>query len=461
MTSNIDSVTLIEAGLVPGRWFGKALAEANRILAEGGSRENAIATALAMQPAAIVTLPLSDDARPYHRNIEAENELEIANLAKVDESMLELLRTPVVRAGAIMPDACPAGPLGTIPVGGVVVSEGIHPGMHSADICCSMMITVFKDADPKSLLDAVQAVTYFGPGGRPRGKQIRPSDGLMERFAANDLLTGISSVAIEHLGTQGDGNHFAYVGTLKSTGETALVTHHGSRGPGAKLYAKGMKLAERFRENLSPETLKQNAWIPADTADGDLYWEALQIIRAWTKENHEVIHDMAAASLGGSTTGRFWNEHNFVFRKSDGLFYHAKGATPAFDGWASDAGNLTLIPLNMSEPVLITRGCNAENGLGFSPHGAGRNFSRTQHKRLHEGRSDEDIFAAETIGIDARFFSGVIDISELPSAYKDATAVRRQIETFKLAEIVDEVLPFGAIMAGDWEKNAPWRRKRR
>ena len=25
---------------------------------------------------------------------------------------------------------------------------------------------------------------------------------------------------------------------------------------------------------------------------------------------------------------RFWNEHNFVFRKSDGLFYHAKGATP-------------------------------------------------------------------------------------------------------------------------------------
>ena len=27
---------------------------------------------------------------------------------------------------------------------------------------------------------------------------------------------------------------------------------------------------------------------------------------------------------------RFWNEHNFVFRKSNGLFYHAKGATRAF-----------------------------------------------------------------------------------------------------------------------------------
>ena len=45
---------------------------------------------------------------------------------------------------------------------------------------------------------------------------------------------------------------------------------------------------------------------------------------------------------------RFWNEHNFVFRKSDGLFYHAKGATPAFADYAADTNGLTLIPLNMA-----------------------------------------------------------------------------------------------------------------
>jgi RNA-splicing ligase RtcB len=121
---------------------------------------------------------------------------------------------------------------------------------------------------------------------------------------------------------------------------------------------------------------------------------------------------------------------------------------------------LTLIPLNMAEPVLIVRGRNAAHGLGFSPHGAGRNFSRSQHKRMQGGRTDAEIFAAETVGIDARFFSGVTDISELPSAYKSAAAVRRQIESFGLAEVVDEVVPFGSIMAGDWEANAPWRRKR-
>lgn len=53
-----------------------------------------------------------------------------------------------------------------------------------------------------------------------------------------------------------------------------------------------------------------------------------------------------------------------------------------------------------------------------------------------------------------------VNISELPSAYKNADAVRRQIEHYGLAEVVDEVMPYGCIMAGDWEANAPWRKKR-
>jgi RNA-splicing ligase RtcB len=304
-------------------------------------------------------------------------------------------------------------------------------------------------------------VTHFGPGGRQRGGQFRPEPALLERFGSNHFLKQAISPAIEHMGTQGDGNHFAYVGTLKSSGETALVTHHGSRAPGARLYTNGMAVAERFRRALSPETLPQNAWIPADTEDGEKYWEALQTIRSWTKANHTLIHDMAAERLSARVSDRFWNEHNFVFRRSDGLFYHGKGATPAFAGWADDASDLTLIPLNMAEPILIARGRDSAHGLGFSPHGAGRNYSRTQHKRLHQGRSDADIFASETAGLDVRFFCGMTDISELPSAYKNAVSVRRQIEHFGLAEIVDEVLPFGCIMAGNWQHDAPWRRKRR
>ncbi|PSJ57665.1 RNA-splicing ligase RtcB [Mesorhizobium soli] len=450
---------LIDAGMAQGKWFGKALSAANAVLERGGSFEQALETARGFAPPPARTLHASD-AVPFHMNIEAETPEEMANVEAVTHSMRELLRTPVVRAGAVMPDACPAGPIGTIPVGGVAVSEAIHPGMHSADICCSMAISTFPGVAPAALLDAVQAVTHFGPGGRPRGHQIRPPLGVVERIDANPFLRDMMSAAIEHFGTQGDGNHFAYVGTIKSSGETALVTHHGSRAPGARLYAKGMKIAETHRKLLSPETLPQNAWIPADTQEGEDYWDALQIIRDWTKANHALIHDLAAERLSAKVADRFWNEHNFVFRRSDGLFYHGKGATPAFDNWAGDATDLTLIPLNMAEPVLIVRGRNAPNGLGFSPHGAGRNFSRTQHRRMQAGRSDADIFAEETKGIDARFFYGVADISELPSAYKNASAVRRQIESYDLAEIVDEVQPYGCIMAGDWQANAPWRKKK-
>jgi len=51
-------------------------------------------------------------------------------------------------------------------------------------------------------------------------------------------------------------------------------------------------------------------------------------------------------------------------------------------------------------------------------------------------------------------------VSELPSAYKDADRVRADMARFGLATVVDEIRPYGAIMAGDWEADAPWRRKR-
>jgi len=63
--------------------------------------------------------------------------------------------------------------------------------------------------------------------------------------------------------------------------------------------------------------------------------------------------------------------------------------------------------------------------------------------------------------LDARFYFNQIDISELPSAYKDANEVKKQIAQFNLATITDEIIPYGSLMAGDWEKDAPWRKKKK
>jgi tRNA-splicing ligase RtcB len=38
--------------------------------------------------------------------------------------------------------------------------------------------------------------------------------------------------------------------------------------------------------------------------------------------------------------------------------------------------------------------------------------------------------------------------------------VRAQLAEFGLCEVVDTVEPVGCIMAGDWQVNAPWRKKK-
>lgn len=449
---------IIELGYRPGKWFKKAIQyiEENELSQE--QMEAYLEQFRSPDP-----IPLHEQPADFIINIRAEHESEVDNVEKVINTMKVLMKTPTLEKGAIMPDACPTGPEGQIPVGGVVAARNaIHPGFHSADICCSVMLTDLGKINPKKVLDAAHASTHFGYGGRSRGEQMPMSQELMDAFRDNYFLKDeqLISIARSHMGTQGDGNHFLFVGISKNTGHTMLVTHHGSRAPGAKLYDKGMKVANRFRLELSPETLKENAWIPFETDEGQAYWEALQLIRKWTKENHEVIHNATLEKLNVEKLNRFWNEHNFVFRDGD-LFYHAKGATPLDDKFLPDITGPRIIPLNMAEPVLIVQGTTNDKNLGFAPHGAGRNFSRSQHKKSMAHKTIEEIFEEETKGLDVRFFTNDIDISELPSAYKNAQNVRNQIEEFELCEILDEVLPYGCIMAGDVQKNAPWKRKKK
>lgn len=422
---------LIDWGYPQGKWFGAAIKAANEAQAHGADIDAAIRAV--MPPPAI---PLRDEPLPYYLNIRAEDAVEDANIAMVTATMNELMRVPTIVSGAVMPDACPAG---EICVGGVVAAkDAIHPGYHSADICCSMGITVLGSIDPAKVMDVAFASTHFGYGGR---KDVLPMpEDVMEAIEENRFTRSLFPVAQRDFASQGDGNHFLFVGALKSTGETAIVTHHGSRGFGAALYKAGMTTAEKMTHEISPETPRGSSWLPFESDEGRAYWQALQTVGMWTEASHFAIHDLIIERLGIRAHDRWWNEHNFVFRRSDGLFYHAKGATP---GWSDY--DLTLVPLNMAEPVLVTRGADAPNGLGFLPHGAGRNMSRTRYLR----ETTEHPLPA---GIDVRFYSGTADLSELPGAYKNAASVRAQIGEYGLADIVDEVLPYGTIMAGELPK---------
>ena len=144
----ITGKTLIGWGYKAGPWFPRAIAAANERAGAGASEAEIRAVVDAIAPPVVATVALRAAGDLAHRiNIRAEEPGDAENVASVERHMVELMRVPTVVAGAVMPDACPAGAApGTIPVGGVIAARNaIHPGMHSADICCSMAVTVFGD----------------------------------------------------------------------------------------------------------------------------------------------------------------------------------------------------------------------------------------------------------------------------------------------------------------------------
>lgn len=460
---------LIRFGIPPGSWFPELIVLAN-ILSDLNETEDDVGNIVYKKFEEIYTvpsvLPLQSGMNvPIHFKMDIFTESPrplkaFENVQNVKDNVDALAQVPVVREISVMPDACPAG---VIPVGVVATTEGtIHPGFHSADICCSMFLTtVDVDKSTKDVLDAVESASHFGPGGRD-DLSLENDSYIMFRAKSNMFLRSqnILDAMSYHMGTQGDGNHFFFVGRSEQSGQLTFVTHHGSRKPGALLFKAGMKEAQKITKKLSPDTPAQASWIPFDTEMGQEYWEALNIIRLWTKMNHRVIHTAVLKALEISDdriVDRFWNEHNFVFKHGN-FFDHAKGATPLSNRRAYDADEQgrVIIPLNMNEPILIAVN-DDKNKTGYAPHGAGRNYSRTFHKKLKSGLELADIMKEETKGIDVRFYSGKPDISELPSAYKDAASVQKQIESYHLAKIVDKIMPLGTVMAG--EQDQPWRKK--
>ncbi|MCB0854932.1 MAG: RtcB family protein, partial [Bacteroidetes bacterium] len=259
----ITGKTLISLGYKPAKWFGEVITYANENNLAGTDLINYIES---IRP---VMIEPFEKPLPYYKNIRAETAEEISNVQQVFKTMSALMKTPTLVKGAVMPDACPTGAIGQIPVGGIVAAKNaIHPAMHSADICCSVMMTNFGMIDPKKVLDMAHSITHFGGGGRNDWFDL-PAE-MEAKIKANPFLNNQKSLymAQSHLGTQGDGNHFLFVGRSEQTGETIMVTHHGSRGFGAYLYKAGMKVAETFRKEISPKTLKKNAWIPYDTEEG-------------------------------------------------------------------------------------------------------------------------------------------------------------------------------------------------
>lgn len=480
----LTSNDLIEVGYEPGPIFKTLLAKISEYEAKGITDPKYALKLLKRDCGApVAKLQRRSEGIPFPEAIAPTNAEEEKNVEKVRRQMRALLRTPVISAGVILPDACPVSPVeAEIPVGAAVVAENaIIPSAHSADICCSMWATFYGERSSiASELDDLESITNFGP--IPREGEWVHDDVVDENVWENPFLNGLKNRARMHMADQGDGNHFAYIGEMEVTPEflavlrltghvelaenfapsvsktlRVLVTHHGSRSIGAHLFKRGQNAAEKHTAKVSEGIPKASAWLDAKSDTGADYWDALQYISLWTKANHRAIHRRFLEKIGGSGIAELGNEHNFVWKRGD-HFYHGKGATPA---WKDELGRpkLGLIPLNMAEPILLVLGSDNEKFLSFAPHGAGRNMSRTALlRKFPEEKDKERQLAESTAGIAVRWFSGVPDLSETPVAYKNAAEVKRQITDFGLAEVIAEIRPLGCIMAGHIDQ--PWRSRK-
>src|SRR5439155_9719023 len=155
-----------------------------------------------------------------------------------------------------------------------------------------------------------------------------------------------------------------------------------------------------------------------DSAEGQEYWAAMELMGQYAAANHACIHRHIAENLGAQVLLDIENHHNFAWKERhviDGnereVIVHRKGATPA------GAGVLGIIPGSMASPDFVVRGKDEPESLHSASHGAGRVMSRTKAMQSFTWSAVKKLLAER----DVTLLSAGLD--EVPGVYKDIAEV--------------------------------------
>jgi tRNA-splicing ligase RtcB (3'-phosphate/5'-hydroxy nucleic acid ligase) len=328
---------------------------------------------------------------------------------------------------ALMPDAH-LGKGAT--VGSVIPTLGaIIPAAVGVDIGCGMMAvrtqfaaTDLAGRDRHELHAAICAAVPLSAG--------KYNDALTDTAAARiatlvahdgyDQAEAIAPNWRHQLGSLGSGNHFIEVSLDEADG-VWLFLHSGSRGVGNKLAQKHIKIAQqqcatRWIRLPDPDL----AYLVEGDPEFRSYLAALRWAQRFAYLNREEMMDRVVACFArwiGSPVQRVDEvncHHNYTARErhmGKDVWLSRKGAIDAHEGV------LGLIPGSMGDLSYVVRGKGHVGALCSSPHGAGRNHSRSAAKKLFD-----------RAGLDARMDGiawGESDafLDEHPEAYKPIDVV--------------------------------------
>jgi tRNA-splicing ligase RtcB len=328
---------------------------------------------------------------------------------------------------ALMPDAH-LGKGAT--VGSVIPTDGaIIPAAVGVDIGCGMMAvrTQFTAADLAGRdLDVLhQQISRSVPlsAGHSNSKVRDTAAPRVEELRALPGAAQADAVARHwplQLGSLGSGNHFIEV-SLDEADRVWLFLHSGSRGVGNKLASTHIRVAqEQCARRFVKLPDRDLAYLVEGEPEFDAYIEALRWAQRFAYLNREEmmdrVVDQVSRFLGtGVEPAEVVNcHHNYTERETHfgrEVWLSRKGAISAREG------QLGLIPGSMGTASYVVAGRGNVPSMMSSPHGAGRNHSRTAARKLFNRADLDQRMAGIAWGRSDAF------LDEHPDAYKDVDVV--------------------------------------
>lgn len=329
---------------------------------------------------------------------------------------------------ALMPDAH-LGKGAT--VGSVIPTLGaIIPAAVGVDIGCGMIAVrtqLTADDLPENRAELREAIERVIPmsAGKYNAKQPDSAWPRIYELEAAAREAGFNPDNYagnwrSQLGTLGSGNHFIEV-SLDEEDRVWLFLHSGSRGIGNRIAQHHIEVAQRLNQkwwiSLPDPDL---AYLVEGTEEFDRYIAELRWAQHFALLNREEMMDRVILEFERWTnhpvqeSERTNCHHNYSEREHHfgrDVWLSRKGAINAA------AGTPGLIPGSMGTRSYVVEGLGNKMALNSSPHGAGREYSRSAARKTF---THADLETAMT-GIEYRHTDAFID--EIPQAYKDIDVV--------------------------------------
>lgn len=346
---------------------------------------------------------------------------------------------------ALMPDAH-LGKGAT--VGSVIPTLGaVIPSAVGVDVGCGMRAvrTQFKvddlPDDRKWLREKIESMIPLSAGvynrhmtatARERCRQLEElaaGGNGAEPFDPGDYAANWKL----QLGSLGSGNHFIEV-SADENDDVWLFLHSGSRGVGNKLAQHHIEVAKGLMRKWwiqLPDDDDDLAYLVQGTPEFDQYMAELDWGQRFALENRNEMMDRVVSAFEwwtGEQVQRLDDvncHHNYTSREKHygkDLIVSRKGAIDAHEGV------MGLIPGSMGTASYVVKGKGSAAGLCSAPHGAGRDYSRSQARKTFT----MDQLEKRMEGIEWRRTNAFID--EIPDAYKDIDQV--MADSSDLVEVI-------------------------